>query len=172
MPPRKTNLRWTARLTAALIFAVAAWLLASALIKLDDPAAFQRVLAAQGRLPDWSLWWVARAVPVGELVAAIIALLGLVHARASVGALTLASVFFALALYCTLLVWLPPPAPTSCGCGLSRAPVTNWAPLALRNALLASALAVGAWVSERRPSVLVTSAPRPEPSPLTSSAKA
>lgn len=143
------------------ILAIAGWLLWSAILKLVDGSAFRASLRAQDLLPPATLPAVACAVPCVELILAGWAILDAVAGspRLRVPALALAVLFLVFAAYAAVLTFRPPPKPTGCGCGWSRAIVTDWRPIAARNAGLAVVLALGAWAVGARRSAGAVPAP-------------
>lgn len=116
--------------------------------KAADVPSFREALLAHRVLPESAVSIVAAAFPWAEIAVGFLALVLLLRDhRRRLGAIVLASAFAALTVY-VLLVWKdPPPLPTSCGCGLSSTPVTDWLPLVIRNAALTAVPAVLAFVT-------------------------
>ncbi|MCW5777369.1 MAG: hypothetical protein KIS87_13105, partial [Phycisphaeraceae bacterium] len=108
-----------------------------------------------GLIPESLARSAAWGVSAAEVVVGIFAAWCIVSGRGSrvaLGALALAALMGAMAVYATGLVFFPPPAPVPCGCGIgSTLPVEDWTPIATRNGLFTSILALTAFVAGRRP---------------------
>ena len=130
-------------LASLAVVGVASWVLASGVGKLTDAAAFHDALGAHGVLPGELVGAMTWTLPAIELATASWAIWRVLTGRpVRAGALALAGLFAALALYSTIVAFNPPPSPTPCGCGLSRAPVESWWPIVLRNAAVLGALLI------------------------------
>lgn len=105
--------------------------------KATDSSSLREALLAHQVLPAAAVPLAARVLPWVEIAAGFVALMLLLRPqRRRSGALLLSGIFGALTAY-VLLVWMDPPAkPTSCGCGLSNAPISDWRSIVLRNAAM------------------------------------
>ncbi len=116
---------------------------------------FSDLLVKHDLIPESLAGTAAWGVSGAEVVVGIIAAWCLVTdrgGRIALGALALAALMGAMALYATALVFWPPPVPVPCGCGIGTAlPVEDWTPIAMRNGLLTAVMAGAAFVANIRP---------------------
>ncbi len=138
---------WARECAGVFFLGVAAWVLLSGVSKLQDLSMFERALRSHDVL---AAVWVRPAVigvPSIELAVGVFAVFAALTPRVRWAAWSLGVLMLALTAYVGL-VWLnPPPAGTTCGCGISNAPVESWGLIVSRNAMLASLLiAIGLMV--------------------------
>lgn len=144
-------MRWIVLHAARLVLLVLClFLLVSAFFKLADPASFREAIRAQGLLTPGLAMGAVYAVPVLEILAAVVTLAGqALGGRATRVALLLPMMFLSFSIYAMLLHWFPPPKPAPCGCGGGKSPVGDWSLIALRSGG-AAALAAGAIITIAR----------------------
>lgn len=134
----KARLRGAARLGVA---GVSLFFIFAAAAKAQTLEDFGATIAAHGLIafPERA----AYGVVIAELGVGLFGLAGVAVAssyrRPAFALAGLATLFAAYSLALTLR---PPPVPTGCGCGFSKAPIDSWAPIAMRNSSLAGVLII------------------------------
>lgn len=116
---------------------------------------FADLLIKHGLIPEAIAGAAAWGVSGAEVVVGVLAAWCLVTdrgGRIALGALAVAALMGAMALYATALVVWPPPTPVPCGCGVGASlPVEDWTPIAMRNGLVTAVMAAAAFVANVRP---------------------
>lgn len=112
---------------------------------------FSDLLIKHDLVPEAIAGATAWGVSGAEVVVGVVAAWCLVTdrgGRIALGALAVASLMGAMAVYATALVFWPPPTPVPCGCGVGASlPVEDWTPIAMRNGLLTAVMAAAAFVA-------------------------
>ncbi|MCL4742637.1 MAG: hypothetical protein KJZ54_10590 [Phycisphaerales bacterium] len=112
---------------------------------------FADLLVKHDLIPESLAGAAAWGVSGAEVVVGIVAAWCVVvdrGARVALGALAVAALLGAMALYATALVFWPPPTPVPCGCGVGASlPVEDWTPIATRNGLMTAVMAAAAFVA-------------------------
>lgn len=112
---------------------------------------FADLLVKHDLVPEPLAGAAAWGVSGAEVVVGIVAAWCVVADRGSriaLGALAVAALLGAMALYATALVFWPPPTPVPCGCGVGVSlPVEDWTPIATRNGLVTAVMAAAAFVA-------------------------
>lgn len=147
-----------------VVFATGVLLVLAGVFKLQEHDAFRSALVAHGVLPLAAVPAVAWGVCVVELACEVVAVWCVVQRRWLVvrcGAVLCAGMFLCLALYSLVLVFDPPPAPTSCACLPGEKLTVSWRPIVVRDGSIASILAVVGVIGAPR----VRPAPRPKAAP-------
>ena len=156
VPPPSSN-AWFNALAQGVVLLAAVVLLLSAALKLGDLDTFAATLDSHGRITmsgaesSTMPRGLAIAVVTVEVAVGVLSLLPGVALRRTrgtqaLGALPLICLWLALGAYALWMHLDPPPAPTSCGCGvLAGDGPADWRLIALRNFAVAGVLGL-AWV--------------------------
>lgn len=135
---------------ALLVAAGAVVFLVSGFRHFAEMRHFSDLLVKHDLIPESLAGAAAWSVSGAEVVVGVIAAWCLVTDRGSrlaLGALAVAALMGAMALYATALVFWPPPTPVPCGCGVGVSlPVEDWTPIATRNGLVTAVMAAAAFV--------------------------
>jgi len=140
-PPRPSVPGGGLSLRGGFVIAFAIWLLISAFGKFSSLETFHEALRAHALVPRALLPFTTWAMPILELSVGALAIWRLLTTGSTrAPAVALLVVFVMLTAYTTVLAIRPPAEPAGCGCGLSRAVVEHWWPLAVRNGVAAAIL--------------------------------
>lgn len=140
-------------LQLAAILAGSCVLLWSVVGKVSNPYAFAEIVRSHDLLPVTMSDHAAWAVIVIEILVPIAALwIAFAHEKLRQPLWMLAAVFGVFAVYCMLLVYAPPPEPTSCGCAGATADAehADWRFLTIRNSGTAAMLGLLGSLSPRQ----------------------
>lgn len=137
-----------------VLVAVALGLLYLGLAKAEAPSDLAFAIAAHGLLPASAARQAAVVVIALELAVGLSAACAVLAGCVPLAAALLAGLLGLFAVYLCVLALNPPATPAPCGCGISRANVTNWWVIAGFDAAAALAvLACGVIGSPPRPSL-------------------
>jgi hypothetical protein len=152
---RRAHVRVTQLGAQLLLVAAALLLLLTGLTKAFDPTEFEHALSSQRLLAKSIIPVVGLALPIIEIVVAGGALVALTCGAASrwpgIAALLVSFLFLAFMGYAAALTIMPPPEPSSCGCGIRTKPISDWSPLVAKNGVCSAVLGGVALVLSRRP---------------------
>lgn len=137
-----------------VILASCVLLLFAAVNKLRAPSTFAETLSQQNALPASFVAPASWAVPSIELILGLCGVGGVLLQRGVAPAgLGVACLFAVFAAYALFLHIRPPPAPTSCGCGLPRGMIADWPLISALNAAGTAVLGIASFRAVERPPV-------------------
>lgn len=125
------------------------------LLKLQDIQSFATIVGEHGLIPETLVGPLASILTGLEVLVGTFAIWGAMGSgkRATFGAAALTTIMLGFTVYAGILVLFPPPAPVSCGCAGTSAPVESWTPIMTRNAWLTTGGSIMTLVLLRIPAI-------------------
>lgn len=139
----------------AILATAGIFMLGTGLLKLQDTQSFATIVGEHGLIPETLVGPLANILIGLEVLVGTFAIWGAMGSgkRAAFGAAALTTIMLGFTVYAGILALFPPPAPVSCGCAGTSAPVESWTPIMTRNARLAIGGSIMTLVLSRIPAI-------------------
>lgn len=139
---------WLRNMSLVIVLAASCLFAFSAMMKLQDPGEFTRIVRSHDVLPLAFTSATAVAVIVAEIGVSVLGLwaLSLRPAAVPIAGFLMSMLFAAFSVYAVLAQDIPPVQPSGCGCGFrfSEDQAANWAWLGVMDGALSVVLALAA----------------------------